>query len=208
MRGKRQVVVRAGIDAKREPAEIFRASQVDPDALTRIQELVIRAMEHARAGTFQTAEEHFLQARLTSKPASLGLEHPLLREVPASRPRGRLGDRAAGFIDLAGLDGHGDVVIVETKLGGDKMLILQGLDYWIWASANLSWLRGRLHANPQSGLRLLYAVAGKRASTPRIDRYASKQFDLLDPAIDASLLYVSDWQDPTRPARVVPGPSR
>ena len=44
------------------------------------------------------------------------------------------------MIDFLGVDNSGHLHIVETKIGGDEMLVLQGLDYWIWAQRNLPQL--------------------------------------------------------------------
>ena len=57
-----------------------------------------------------------------------------------------------GFVDLLGLDGHGDIRIVETKLAtnDDELLIFQGLDYYIWAQAYRATLRDRLGASPHA----------------------------------------------------------
>jgi hypothetical protein len=196
-RGKDRVMVTAGVDAKTEAAHRHTITgPVSPQELAELQRHVTRGIADAKAGKYGPFEEHHLQSILRRRPDWLGLEHPVLREVPAFRPS--TGDKPGrGFIDLAGLDGLGDVVLVETKLGGDDMLVLQGLDYWIWAAAqgNASWLRRRLHADPRrSRTQLLYAVGGRGDTRPRINKYAKAQFDALHPDVNWRLALLENWK--------------
>jgi hypothetical protein len=50
------------------------------------------------------------------------------------------------FIDLVGVDGLGDVHIVETKISSniDDLFVFQGLDYFVWSLAYKDWLVQRL----------------------------------------------------------------
>jgi len=65
-----------------------------------------------------------------------------------------------GYIDLLGVDGHGDIRIVETKLASntDDLLICQGLDYYIWALAYRRILIDRLGAADRAKFRVRCAV--------------------------------------------------
>lgn len=70
-----------------------------------------------------------------------GSEQAVLLELPAWRPSGSAGTkqrtpRGRGFVDLAGLDATGTLLLVEPELRGDHMLVLQGLDYRSRAEAN------------------------------------------------------------------------
>jgi hypothetical protein len=193
IRGKRRVVIHAGINAKTEPATAYRVdSQLDPRQFKEIVQHVERGIRNAHAKAYGRFEEHHLQVALRRSPGTLLLEHPVLREVPAWRPRGR------GFIDLVGMDGAGDVVLVETKLGSDEMLILQGLDYWIWASKdeNRAWLRDRLYADASASTHLLYAVAGKQGSPPQLGEYEKSHLKHIDPAVPWRVALLSDWDRP------------
>ena len=87
--------------------------------------------------------------------------HRLMTVVRAARqkvvPRGAPIDelkkrRGRGYIDLLGIDGHGDVRIVETKIADnrDDLLILQGLDYYVWAKAYRQVLLARLGASDKA----------------------------------------------------------
>lgn len=191
--------IKAGIDAKADPVVPVKGSDLTSEGLTALQRAVAAGMSHAERGTYQTAEEHHLQARLAQHPYALGLEHPLLREVPAFRPGSDLDQIGRAFIDLVGLDGHGDVVVVETKLVGDHMIVLQGLDYWLWAMNNKSWLITRLNASPHAELRLLFAVAGKKGGRPSLSMHARTLLKRLDPEIDAATVLIDEWTDPRTP---------
>lgn len=195
IRGRKSPRVSVGIDAKTQPASSFTAKEIEQQAgITAVKALVEDGIDQARSKTFQEAEEHHLQARLRDHPGSLRLEHPVLREVPAFRPKGNVGERGRGFIDLLGLDGLGDIVVVETKLGGDHMLVLQGLDYWIWANKNVDWLRERLNASADAQVKILYAVAGKKGAAPSISEYAKCQLGLLSDQVKRSVVMVEQWK--------------
>lgn len=73
--------------------------------------------------------EHRLQSMLTAR--DLGLVH-MVRELAIRRP-----GRRPRYVDFVGVDQRGDIHVVETKIGNDEMLVLQGLDYWIWAQTHL-----------------------------------------------------------------------
>lgn len=52
---------------------------------------------------------------------------------------------------------------METKLASDEMLILQGLDYWVWATRddNAAWLRDRLARWPGQPSLLIARSCGR-----------------------------------------------
>lgn len=186
-------MIHAGIDAKTDPAATYRFdSPIDAGQFKEIVERVERGIRKAHHKAYGKFEEHHLQVALRRSPGTLLLEHPILREVPAWRPRGR------GFIDLVGMDGAGDVVLVETKLGSDEMLILQGIDYWIWASKdeNRAWLRERLYADASARTHLLYAFAGQEGSPAALGEYERTHLRYVDPDIPWRVVLLSDWDRP------------
>lgn len=198
------VEIVAGIDAKHDPAPHFVVHvELDNTTLREIRAGVELGISHAMNKDFGAFEEHHLQAILRRHPDSLGLELPVLREVPAWRPKGPGKGKTAGktrgrgYIDLVATDGLGDITIVETKLAGDDQLVLQGLDYWMWASRgrNFEWLRQRLHADPQASLRLLYAVGGKGGATPKLCKQALAQLDALHHEVNWSIALIRDWTE-------------
>lgn len=198
VRGKRGFKITAGVDATHDPAASFALAAPLPAAeLASIKDSVEAGIDHAKKKTHGRFEEHHLQVILRRDPHLLLLEHPLLREVPAWRPSGGAKPLGRGFIDLAGLDPAGDIAVVETKLDSDDMLVLQGLDYWIWATAdeNHDWLADRLYANSKASTNLLYAVAGKGGRKPTIGKYERTHLALLDPEIQWRVALIEGWND-------------
>lgn len=194
--GKRRVQIKAGIDAKSSPADLHTVdAPLDAATTAAIRKRVEQGIKHAHSRTFGDFEEHHLQVLLRRSPTDLGLEHPVLREIPAWRPSGGTKERGRGFIDLVASDGAGDLVLVETKLGSDEMLILQGLDYWIWATnpENASWLRERLYVDTNAPIKLLYAVGGKKGATPRLGRYELATLASLDAEIPWRVALLTAW---------------
>jgi hypothetical protein len=171
--------------------------------LTSSQEAVLREQVLAGcaqrlSGVAKKADEHWLQAVLRRYPRELGLEQPVLRELAAWRPSGSLGTRQTvprgrGFVDLAGLDGTGTVLLVETKLGGDHMLILQGLDYLIWAEANPERLTLRLDCRADAPFEIAYCVGGKDGGLPAWSSHAGQQLKALAPDLRWHIQEVTEW---------------
>lgn len=132
------------------PVEVSSRQPLDPAALEGIQLAVTDAIELRSnvGGKFHKPDEHWLQAAIRLHPELVGVEQPALRELPAWRPGGGETPWGRGYIDLIGLDGAGDIRIVETKLAknSDDLLIFQGLDYYLWAKAYEEALRVRLGA--------------------------------------------------------------
>lgn len=187
IKNRSQPTITAGVDAVAEPALTMKvAGPLAEQQLDAVISAVRRGIDHAIDKKHGAFPEHKLQQHLRAAPYRLGLEHPILREVPAWRPGG--GDELGrGFIDLVGLDSLGDVTLVETKLGPDDMLIFQGLDYWVWAlrQQNRDWLVQRLHADPaRARTRLLYAIGAKGDADPVLSRYCVAHLDALDPSVD------------------------
>jgi hypothetical protein len=178
------VQVRAGIHDKQRmsapdeslaPGETLTGEQV-----RALQQKVASAIA-ARiepGGPYYKPDEHWFQSVLRRDPSLVGVESPALREVPAWRPAGAKGSFGRGFIDLVGLDGHGDIRIVEAKIAksSDDMTLMQGIDYHVWAYAYREALAEKLSA--PSGARLcLHFVVGamggvKRLYPPRLADYA------------------------------------
>ena len=170
------LVIVAGIDWGKNSSHLTPrpSSPISPTTgplsrkdLSHLQTLVLGGCEQRLNGVAHKGDEHWLQAVLPRHPRTLGLEQPVLRELAAWRPRGSARNkqgvppgRGRGFVDLAGLDATGSLLLVETKLGGDHMLVLQGLDYLIWAEANRARLTSRLDCRPDVPIEIAYCVAG------------------------------------------------
>jgi hypothetical protein len=189
--------------------------EMSADTLATVKADIQAGIHQRMFGVAKKDDEHWLQAVLRRHPEVLGLEQPVLRELPAWRPQGsgkKKGTiRGRGFVDLAGLDAAGRLVLVETKLGTDEMLVLQGLDYYVWANAN----RGRLTTRLDCGLRvdfeISYCVGEKGGKEPQLSRHAPGQLSALADDVRWHVQLVSDWvEDHPRaerwPLHVVPLP--
>lgn len=141
----------------------------------------------------------------TRNPKLVGVEQPALREFPAWRPR----DDAArewgrGLIDLMGIDGHGDIRIVETKLAAnaDELLIPQGLDYYIWAQAYIGEVRQQLSAPPKSRIEIHYVIGANTSGSIHIAKHAPAQVTALIDEVPWRFQTVRDWfRHPDQPGR-------
>jgi hypothetical protein len=99
-----------------------------------------------------------------------------------------------GFADLVGVTRDGRIAVVETKLGGDPMLVLQGLDYWTWATAHHQELATRLGLDPagEAEVELVLGVDARDGS-PRISRHLAAQAQALAGAVRWRIVGVEDW---------------
>ena len=151
---------------------ILRPGEALDDArLNEILHTIDDAIARRRAGAppIHRPDEHWLQAIIRRDPALVGVEQPAFREVPAWRPRDSGKEWGRGYIDLLGLSGHGDIRVVETKLAdnADDLLVLQGLDYYVWARAYEQALRARLGASAKARFELHY-VLGASGTTGKV----------------------------------------
>lgn len=135
--------ISAGARRSKRPAlEIELTRPIHSDELSQIVAAVEVSIRARETGSDSENSEHRLQARLSQPDGigELGLAGPPLREVPVTRP----GQRRA-YIDLLGVDAKGHIHVIETKLRRDRMLALQGLDYWAWAKEHLTEISELLH---------------------------------------------------------------
>lgn len=164
VRGKDEVIIRSGIhDRKRSasPDLILHAqARLDPTELASLQASCLNGVQERLLGKYRKADEHWLQLVLRRHPSLVGVEAPALREVPAWRPAGAENTFGRSYLDLMGLDGHGDIRLVEATLAksNDDMVLLQGLDYYAWATAYESAIKEKLSAPAKAQLRLHYVV--------------------------------------------------
>ena len=206
IQGRRTLKITAGIDATSDQAFFLPVTGPLTDSqVAEVKQHVEAGIADAQGNKFGAFEEHQLQGILRREPGLLRLEHPLLRELPAWRPVGGKNPPknplGRGYIDLVGLDPAGDITLVETKLGDDDMLVLQGLDYWIWATReeNREWLAQRLNADRDRALvRLLYGIGGKSGTAPSISTRSQTLLEHLDPAIPWRIALLHDWNTDQR----------
>ncbi|HEY3924654.1 MAG TPA: hypothetical protein VGL75_08830 [Acidothermaceae bacterium] len=171
--------------------------KLQPEELQAIQMLVASGVEARLNGPppIHRDDEHWLQAVIRQEPKLVGVEQPALRELPAWRPADAPKTWSRGYIDLIGLDGHGDVRIVETKLSKnpDPMLILQGLDYYVWAKAYQKIVRTRLSAPERAEFEIHYVVGDTSMREIHVSEFSAAQADSLGDDIRWRFQTVKDW---------------
>ena len=168
--------------------------------LKLLQAEVEQGIELRLCGPFRRPDEHWLQAVIRRNPKLVGVEQPALRELPAWRPQDSGRRWGRGYIDLIGMDGHGDIRVVETKIADnkDEILILQGLDYFIWAQAYDDALRTRLGAATRAKFEINYVVGSNDGNHPKLSPFTNALAAGIDAKIRWRFQIVSNWQDADR----------
>ena len=199
--------IRAGIHTVKpgaEPLEVGlkRDEEMTPDRMNAIQEATMGGTRERLLpdGKYHSQDEHWLQAVIRRDPSLVGIEQPAIRELPAWRPSGatsELGNRnwGRGYIDLVGVDGHGDLRLVETKIAGntDDLFVLQGLDYYVWAIAYRKVLIQKLGAAKAAELEIHYVVGDTLDGQIHLSHFAPAQARGLDPVIRWRFQTVHEW---------------
>ena len=188
------------------PVIVNKGESLEPAQLAAIKRRVDEGIRARLGGSppIHRPDEHWLQAVIRRNPGLVGVEQPALRELPAWRPRG---DGAAqswgrGYIDLLGVDGHGDIRVVETKLASntDDLLIFQGLDYYIWARAYRQILINRLGAPDQAEFEIHYVIGDTTDGRIHRSDYLPAQARNLDSAVRWRFQTVHNWfEHPAKP---------
>lgn len=198
------LAVRAGIhggDGPGSTTTVPAGAGLTGVGLRAVQAEVEKGIAERLSGAYHRPDEHWLQAVVRRDPTLVGVEHPALRELPAWRPHGGKSAWGRGFVDLIGTDGRGDVRIVETKLAAnlDELFFLQGLDYYLFASAYRGVLLEWLNAPRTADVVLHYVLgASPGATNARPSPYARAQAHALD--IPWRFQEIYDWFDPPAPA--------
>ena len=170
------------------PVVLAPGDHLSGEQVGQVVGAIEQAIAERRSGAppIHRPDEHWLQAIIRRDPSLVGVEQPALREVPAWRPRDTTKEWGRGYIDLLGLDGHGDLRIVETKLAdnADDLLVLQGLDYFVWAKAYEQALRERLGAAKNARLELHYVLgASGKTGKVKVSSCTKPLADALDPTV-------------------------
>jgi len=199
--GRGRLTISAGIQHSsedRRPLETRINSDLTPVQLHRIIAKVAAAVALLLGGNDGLYPEHRLQASIMKMDQPLlGLASHPRPEFPAWRPYPK--PRGRAFVDFVGRDTDDSLHLVETKVGGDVMLVLQGLDYWIWAMANrdeLSRMFGSKSTTPQISLDF---VVSKKGNAGCLSPYAAAQSAALDPDVVRRFWEVTDWQGDVDP---------
>lgn len=197
------VRIRAGIHHSADDAAgagAWEGPLTEADVRTILAEVeaAIRERTSGEDKRIRRDDEHLLQSVIRQHPAVAGIEQLAMREAPAWRPMDKIGGWTRGYIDLLGLDGNGDVVIVETKIekNADPLFVLQGLDYYVWASAYREALVRRLGTAAGARVRLNLVVGAHTAGEPHVPEYTRVLADALDETVAWDAWTVSDWAQP------------
>lgn len=173
--------VTAGVHhAAAPPTPLLVTGPVDPAAVHRVVAASAAACASRLEGNDTANQEHRLQAQLHHR--DLNLVH-WEREFPARRPVASggwasLGGDGRGFIDFLGIDKDNDLHVVETKIGYDPMLVLQGLDYWTWAHAHREQLGKHFGVQIRKVI-LDFVVAASHPGGPVLGPYSAEHAEAL-----------------------------
>lgn len=160
---------------------------LDNEDLELIVKAVEQGMNYVLSGADSRDEEARLKHTLSQAPEKLELVR-LEREFPAYRPGG-----TPGMIDFIAFDSRENLHVVEVKLGHDLMLALQGLDYWMYATAHHTVLCGELKVQRHGPVHLDFVCGPKGASKP-IGPYTANQLEALDSSIPWRFHIARDWR--------------
>ncbi|HEY0713328.1 MAG TPA: hypothetical protein VGF45_11690, partial [Polyangia bacterium] len=138
--------------------------------------------------------EQWVQAALIRHPAQIGWTgtEPI-RDFPVLRPGGE-----AGLIDLLWLDDDACLHLVTTRVDTDDLMVMQGLDHWIWASANLPHIARFLGVSEISRIKLDFIVAEPGGTRPMphvrvVSAQLPPQLEALGRDIDWEVHRLSEW---------------
>ncbi len=212
------VRVTAGVNySKPSPAKpraevVSVTAELDPVTRARVESRVAAAVLDRFSGKDQGHVEHRMQAALAASGLlQLGLTS-FAREYPAWR-----GDGRPGYLDFLGIDRHGRLHVVETKVGtADVKGVLQTIDYAIWVAAHAKEIRAeRDWPEPsRAGLEvvLLDFVLAPKATGPAVGPYFAGQVEAISGHVPWRVSVVADPLADTPvmtayPPRTLPPPS-
>ena len=166
------------------------------DELSWLKADVGGAVEEMLAGMGGRYPEHRLQAMIArQEPPILGLQS-LVAECPAWRPYERPHGRA--FLDFLGVDEKGTLHVLETKVGGDVMMVLQGLDYWIWATANWDALAEEFVLEDRPKVEVDFLVSEK-GTDDVLGLYSEAEAKALATEVVHRFWKISNWEQGATP---------
>ncbi len=112
------------------------------------------------------------------------------------------GRAGRGFIDFLGVDIDGGLHVIETKIGPDHMLGVQGLDYWAWVTAHKAEIARQVDADPDGGpVELHYVLAC--SSRPILHAAAAATIARLAGEIPWRCHVIRDWNTVDQPNQLL-----
>ena len=199
-RTRRELTLTAGIqysDPAKTPTTVPCTGLLSPVQLRTLEAAVSAAVEELADGFGGRYPEHRLQAAISHlDPPILGLANSPVPECAAWRPYAPPSGRA--FLDFLGVDPKGTLHVLETKVGGDKMMVLQGLDYWIWAMANWDGLVAQFGLGNHPKVEVDFVLSQKgTAKLP--GPYTKAQSQALAPEVVHQFWEISNWDQEATP---------
>jgi hypothetical protein len=146
----------------------------------------VMAVKNRREGRDIDNREHQLQESLSKKREHFGFRQ-MEREFPVLRPGG-----GRAYIDFLAQHEEGGLHVVETKIGTDTMLVLQGLDYWIWVKTNMDVLRERFELPISPEVKIDFVLGNEG----QVSRYTNDQLLALKNEIPWRLHTIRRWESP------------
>jgi len=198
----RGLVVKAGIHYGGPDRSPHREDLSGPLSAAAAHQLVGRASLAAAElldGFDGRYPESALQAAIARKtPTELGITGGLSREHPAWRPyvrpiESRSNAKGRGSLDFLGVNITGGFEIVETKVGPDEMLVLQGLDYWIWVMANGKRLGPTFGISVRASAATINFVVSRRGSGRPLSPYSKRQSAAISKKIGQRFWEATGW---------------
>lgn len=204
--------VRAGILNQSGEQVWMLDRPVTPRQVDAIMSKVTEGVAARAGGTYSKPDEHWLQSALRRDPRSVGIEGRAIREVPAWRragaaePTSQPGAWGRGYIDLLGVDAHGTIQIVETKVASndDPMFVLQGIDYLAYCQAYRRPITRRLDVHERAPMAVRYVVGVAENETAKINRFAAATLHALHPDVTFNLVGLTGWYGEPAPVRTLP----
>jgi hypothetical protein len=186
-----------------------------PLSIEELKDLIARVetgIDARRTGQYRKPDEAWLQSFIGRAPHKVGIESRAFREVPAWRSKGGVNSAPTemwgrGYVDLLGVDAHGVVRIVETKLPSNSDapgLGFQAIDYLIYCRAYRAALSRRLDVSPKADFAIRYVLGQEGRTTPRLHDAAAATMRALDDWIEYDVQGLTDWYvDPGNGSRGV-----
>ena len=177
--------------AQKAPVKETCSGPLSAEQLSTLKAAVEGGVDEMLGGMGGLYLEHRLQAAISRQPKPiLELASKPVAEYPAWRPYVK--PRGRAFVDFLGVDAKGTLHVLETKVGGDVMMVLQGLDYWIWATANWGELSAQFRLDDQPKVEVDFLISQKHADE-WLGPYSEAQSRALAPEVIHRFWKISDW---------------
>lgn len=147
------------------PVKLQLSERITEPQAWEVKEAVLKGIINRYAGDDTNAHlEHQLAGRPGGPPWST--RGPGVASPATGNPACVSGNKSTAFIDFLFLDDHDVLHVVETKIGHDEFLVLQGVDYWLWANVNRDLLAKEFDVATIDDIHIDYVVADADGTLP------------------------------------------